>query len=91
MPQTTMYYPKLVSGTKETMLPPSTHMEITNMEDGIVIQLMPSGQMINLPEDGSEFYIINEERKTVGIHRWPPKDKQVSTNLTHGSGKEFRA
>lgn len=49
---------------------------------GITIELRQASKppiYLKLPEDGDTVYLMNDLCKTIQIHRWPPKEKEMRT------------
>lgn len=61
---------KLVSGNVHRTYQCS-HNQITYYPDRIQVELMPSGRIMNLPEDGEAIYIMNDRGDTTDSLRWP--------------------
>lgn len=87
-----MYSMRLVKGEGQSVtLPVCSYYEVKTVtnetqaaklgaEIGISVELCPSGQIVQLPRDGEELFVMNERGGTVDRFRWPPRPRE----------KEFR-
>lgn len=72
---------RLIKGDGGSVERTCQHIEITEMDIGIEVHLVP-GPTWRLPADGTDVYVMTDLAKVINHLVWPPKPK---------SAKEFRS